>query len=199
MLKANNGIYKGNNPDNYIKINNKLWRIISLNKDGSIKIVSNDKIDSTAWDTNGQTNFKTSSINTYLNKTLYNNLNNLELKKTTFCLTYNQNECQQTINMTIGLLTTKDFLNASNNLKCQTGQEIECQNGNYLSEFSIKNGPEYTLNTIDNNVYIISNGQIKTSSPTITQNIRPVITLHNTTKIIGGSGTKENPYLINEV
>ncbi len=151
------------------------------------------------WDTNNQTNFQTSSINTYLNHNLYNEFNNLELKKTDFCLQFAQNECQKHINMTIGLLTTQDFLNASNNLKCQTGTEIECQKGNYLSDFSIKNGPEYTINTINNNVYIISNGTLKTSTPTQQLNIRPVITLHNTSKIIGGSGTKENPYLISEV
>ena len=35
-------LYRGANPNNYIKFNNELWRIISLEKDGTIKIRRND-------------------------------------------------------------------------------------------------------------------------------------------------------------
>ncbi len=37
-------IYKGANPNNYITFNNELWRIISVENDGSLKIVKNDSI-----------------------------------------------------------------------------------------------------------------------------------------------------------
>lgn len=40
---------------------------------------------------------------------------------------------------------------------------------------------------------------IKTNLPTEILNIRPVLTINKTAKIIGGSGSKENPYLISEV
>ncbi len=43
-------IYKGGNPNNYIKLGNDLYRIISLEKDGTIKVIKNESIGSKAWD-----------------------------------------------------------------------------------------------------------------------------------------------------
>ena len=37
-------IYKGANPNNYIKFNNELWRIISVETDGTLKIIKNEII-----------------------------------------------------------------------------------------------------------------------------------------------------------
>lgn len=90
-------------------------------------------------------------------------------------------------------------MNASNNLNCQNGSEPACKEGNYLAEFSIKSGPEYTLNTNNSNIYIIQDGIISTINPKEKLNIRPVITISNRAKITGGSGTEENPYIIDEV
>ena len=37
--KIVNITYKGANPDNYIIFNDEIWRIISINADGTIKII----------------------------------------------------------------------------------------------------------------------------------------------------------------
>jgi len=37
-------IYKGSNPNNYVKFNNELWRIISIENDGKIKIIKDESI-----------------------------------------------------------------------------------------------------------------------------------------------------------
>ncbi len=44
--KYNDGryVYKGGNPNNFIKFNNELWRIISVEKDGTLKIIKNDSL-----------------------------------------------------------------------------------------------------------------------------------------------------------
>ena len=152
-----------------------------------------------AWDENGQNNFLSSTINTYLNTELKTSLNNLEIKKTSFCLKYNNQTCQKSVDMKFGLLTIKDYLNASNNLNCKTGLETACKEGNYLSNFSIENGPEYTMNYTKNEIYIIKDGLIGTANPHEILNIRPVLAISKTAKIIGGSGTKDNPYILNEV
>lgn len=199
MLKAYNGIYKGKNPDNYLKINNKLWRIISHSQDGSIKIISTESPEKLAWTSTTDTNFTSSNINTYLNKTFYNSVNNLAIKKSDFCLNYNKENCQQKIKITIGLLTTYDYLNASNNANCKIDTIQACKDGNYLSDFSIENGPEYTMNYTKNEIYIIKDGLIGTANPHEILNIRPVLAISKTAKIIGGSGTKDNPYILNEV
>ncbi len=38
-------IYKGGNPNNFIKFNDELWRIISVEKDGSLKIIRANVLD----------------------------------------------------------------------------------------------------------------------------------------------------------
>lgn len=44
-------IYKGANPNNYIEFNNEMWRILSVESDGSLKIIRNDLLDNVAYDT----------------------------------------------------------------------------------------------------------------------------------------------------
>ena len=39
--EPNRYIYKGQNPNNYITFNNELWRIISVENDDTLKIISN--------------------------------------------------------------------------------------------------------------------------------------------------------------
>ena len=36
--------YKGTNPNNYIRFNNEMWRIISIASDNSIKIIRNESL-----------------------------------------------------------------------------------------------------------------------------------------------------------
>lgn len=200
ILIANNGIYKGDNPDNYLKLDDSLWRILSNNSDGSIKVVSNEETAKISWDVDGNTNFDDSTVKTYLNDTFYTSLNSVgEFKSSKFCLTYENDKCTESENVTVGLLTTEDYLNASNNLKCLTGEEKECTTGNYLSDFSEKNGAEYTLNSSNGNIYVINNGIISTSNSKESLNIRPVLTIDKDVKIVGGTGSKANPYLISEV
>ena len=43
-------IYKGGNPNNYIKLGDDLYRIISVEKDGTIKVIKQESIGSMAWD-----------------------------------------------------------------------------------------------------------------------------------------------------
>ena len=47
-------IFKGANPNNYIRFNDELWRIISLEKDGTIKIIRSSAESANAFDTAGQ-------------------------------------------------------------------------------------------------------------------------------------------------
>lgn len=200
ILLANSGVYKGDNPDNYIKIDDKLWRIISNNEDGSVKVISDTNTAQIAWDVNGNVNFDLSTVKTYLNDTFFASLNSISnFKSSSFCTSYDGDKCLKQETLAAGLLTTEDYLNASNNLNCKTGTEAACKEGNYLSEFSESNGPEYTLNSVDDNISIINGGLLSTTSSKNVLNIRPVLTLDKNVKIIGGTGSKENPYQINTV
>lgn len=55
-------IYKGSNPDNYIKFNDEIWRIMSVESDGTLKIIRNESIEKRLWDA---INTRNSSTSTY--------------------------------------------------------------------------------------------------------------------------------------
>ena len=61
--------YVGSDPDNYVWFNNELWRIIGL-FDGQPKIIRNDNYStSLAWDTNEGTDWSNASLKNELNET----------------------------------------------------------------------------------------------------------------------------------
>lgn len=48
-------VYKGANPNNYIKFNNELWRVMAIEKDGTLKIIRLNTLDNNAtFDVNQQ-------------------------------------------------------------------------------------------------------------------------------------------------
>ena len=70
--------YKGTNPNNYVTFNNEKagWRIISIEGDGTIKIIKDANIGMQAWDTSDSNNWaRPATLNAYLNETYYNSLN----------------------------------------------------------------------------------------------------------------------------
>ena len=70
--------YKGGNPNNYVTFNNEQagWRIISIEPDGTIKIMRINSIGNQAWDSSNSNNWaRSTSLNMYLNGTYYNDLN----------------------------------------------------------------------------------------------------------------------------
>lgn len=70
--------YKGANPNNYIKFNNELWRIISI-ENGNLKIMKESPLEEQQpflenMTSDTKIDFSTSSLSVYLNKEYYNNL-----------------------------------------------------------------------------------------------------------------------------
>ena len=47
--EAGKCIYRGGKPDNYIKFNNEVWRMMSLYSSGNLKIIKDDRIDLTGY------------------------------------------------------------------------------------------------------------------------------------------------------
>ena len=80
--------YTGKNPNNYVKFNNELWRIIGViptedtnsNVENRLKIIRTESIGNKYWNTtedittNSYNNWTTATLNTYLNTTYYNTL-----------------------------------------------------------------------------------------------------------------------------
>ncbi len=60
-------IYRGASPSNYITFNNETWRVMSVESDGTLKIIRNESIGNMAWDTKGTRNKSTSTYCTNAN------------------------------------------------------------------------------------------------------------------------------------
>lgn len=193
VLKANNNTYKGTNAGNYINFSGSTWRILKINSDNTITIIKNTPAIKLAYDNNGVIDFENSTINTYLNNTYYNALSQKSyIKPYSYCVGPGDNACSQKYTANVGLVTIKEYMDASNDTNCSLSNLNACANGNFL----VTNEPEYTMNYGNNQVFILNNGTLTTINPNTVLNIRPVVTLKEGTKITSGSGTVESPFLI---
>lgn len=200
---SNRCIYTGKNPNNYITFNNELYRIISIERDGRIKIIKDDSIVELAY---GTTSFDTSNIKSYLNNNYYSLIKTKALiaesnflygtiyGKTTDEIIVNDSSRLTKNNISLASLT--DFLKAG---ICFSPWDKLISNNNPCKQNNwLYSGKEYWLLTNYDNkpIYISSNGSISYISPTTIKQVRPVLYLNSNVVIVGGDGSKENSYKI---
>ena len=212
--------FTGANPNNYITFNNEQagWRILSVECDGTIKIMRNDSIGDMAWDTSDNNNWaRPASLNTYLNSTYYNKLNitsqnqiiaknfsigGVEYDAESLSNSIN-NENTKKWNGKIGLVTITEYLRSNSDIKlCGTpslihDNYINCQLKTwmyYLNShwWTINNQADYNFPAM----IINSNGDFYSTSVSTKAAIRPTIYLSQNIKITGGDGSQNNPYTI---
>ena len=207
--------FKGEKPNNYITFNDELWRIISVECDGKIKIMRDKSIISKAWDSNSLNNWLTpSSLNTYLNGEYLNGLkiaaqNQIVIHKWNIgSITNNNNDLANQINDEnkkswdgkIALPTVSEYLRTNSNTNCKT---FNANNNNYnicknttwmlYSEFW------WTLTSVsgNNNVFTVRyDGHLDFYNSFTSISVRPSVYLSSDIKITGGDGSQNNPYRI---
>jgi len=183
--------FTGNTDKNYVEYSNLLWRIIKINKDNSITMISDSSLTSLAY--GEYLDYQNSYVNKWLNISdkeysgiLEKHLNTPEeyLQKTITCLDtideLNNNECINTDNSNyISLLSTEDFVNIGSK-----------------DSFIINDEYFYLGNSNTNKEiwYVDPEGKITTNKGTDIIGIKPVITIKSNIEYIEGNGTKENPY-----
>ena len=128
--------YKGINPNNYIKFNNEMWRIISIGADNTIKIMRNESIGDMAFDTTGGTygnnNWdRPADIKTYLNDTYFPtittnqdkivshtwSIGKREAANTNLANQVNDENGTQSQTASVGMITSSEFLRANTNTR----------------------------------------------------------------------------------
>ena len=212
--------YKGANPKNYVTFNNEKagWRIISINSDGTIKIMKDEGIGYIAWDTSNSNNWnRPASLNTYLNGDYYNNLTSaaqsqiVESSYYVGAVTNDNNDMQDQVSdekgaiskVKVALPTLSEYLRANSN-KEQCGT-LSLINRNYStcrnSAWMYINDSWWTLSPDSGDssyVFRVSGaGNVYLNSVHITFNaVRPAITLSSEVQITGGTGTKSDPFEI---
>ena len=205
--------FSGNSNDNYVMINDNLFRIIKINNDNTIRLITADSIGNSAFLNNyyvSYLDYNNSNINNFLNTyyqenyqafdsiiensnyysdvTVYNTIND-----TTYFNNYNNlnnnnyiEECNIPYVKKIGLLSAFDFAMVSGSENYLNHDNVEYYTGTYAYQ-KLGSFP---------NIVTIKDGKLnydKTSDNELA--IYPVINLNKDVFAIG-SGTINNPYKI---
>ena len=190
--------YLGEVDDNYLEYSGILYRIIGIDKEKNIKVISDKSV--TMMYSGLEKGYDKSYVNKWLNydkdvsgSGVYEN--NIKesvnyLSSTYYCediiddiknITCDKN----TTNYKISLLSLYDYYKAG-------GKSSFLNNGDtfYLG----------TLNKDNHNYYITSDGEVSINEiSTRTYAVRPVITIISSSVLLSGKGTKDDPYKILEI
>ena len=210
--------YKGANPNNYVTFNNEEagWRIISINSDGTIKIMKDASIGDIEWDSSRSNNWnRPASLNTYLNSTYYNGLNSIaqsQIVEATYyagAVTANNNDIQDQISdekgttskVKVALPTVSEYLRANSN-KEQCGT-LSLYYDNYStcpnSDWMFNSDTWWTLSPYSGDsryvFYVNNTGGVNAGIASKAINaVGPAITLSSKVQITGGDGSQSNPF-----
>lgn len=194
LYKVNNEyLFKGKEVNNYVKYSNRLWRIVKINENNSIELVTDDNQTVLIW--GDEVDYKNSNIYRWLNKQeevdhtgiFFDSLNKpaVYLDITSWCegkIINNKLDCKKDNKKDyVSLLTTIDYVSAK-------GKDSYLNDG--TSSWLLG------LDDKDENIYLSKNGMISSTTPDSGYGVKPLITIKNNIDVQGGDGTKENPYLI---
>ena len=192
-FKSVNGenYFTGKEDNNYLLYSNILWRIIKLNNDNSITVISDKALTYLAY--SKVTSYETSSIFKWLNKgsdeysgILENALNKDYLQKTVTCTDkideLSNSPCKSTNNDNyFTILPIVDYLNVGSKDSYLANEEYF-----YLSNM-----------TTDNKAwYIDDDGSGKMGTGNDILGIRPVLTIKANIDYVAGDGSIDKPYTI---
>ncbi len=184
-------VYKGTNIANYVQYSGRIWRVVSVDKDNNIKLITDDSQTSLVWGIS--TDYKESYVRSWLNdenndiKSFYESLadtsNLLETKTCVDEISEDSITCDDYVEDNIGLLSAYEYQLAG-------GEE------SYL------NIEEYwwtsNVNNDDTAWYVYSKGSLNDTSYSGTMyysyGVRPTITIKGTTEVKSGDGSSDSPY-----
>lgn len=214
-------VFKGEVKNNFILLNEKPWRILRIDEDNNLVLLSQFNTLTSSWDnryneeTNGNygiNNYNISRIKERL-ETEYNGtelLTDSEKSKvvsTKWCIgkrlstdTGNMEavECRvmSEEESPIGLLTLYEYMQVSLDEGCKTIEDRNCTNYNFIHDFentfwSITPSPTNT-----SYAYYITTSGVYESRTNVNRQLRYVIKLGTKAIYSSGSGTEEDPYKI---
>lgn len=213
-------IYRGSNPKNFLRINNKMYRIIQIDGDGDIVAMAEESR-STSFDSSynkdyaeGKAGFNNkyhlSKVNNVIHK--YIDTNFPKKKKFTkylvykhICVgerkpssTYNDGyeECSEVTEKAYkgGVISTHQFLLASLSTDCSTTHDRACANYNYL-----QNKTQWTSIKepgTSYGLYNIGYSGLRTQLASEYDEVYPLVFLSKRAIYSAGDGTENNPYEI---
>lgn len=215
-------IFKGSKVNNYILFSQIPYRIMSIDKDGILKLIKIDpETPSKMWDNkfNVETNrysginiFKDSSMFAYLIEA-YNNTKRISKDMKKHLVAYDicigkRSNLDNTISkevdcslkmekQIISLVNISDYALASLDPNCVNLRSRSCNNYNYLRNVV---SSTWTLNSSSDNTYdvmYISDGLMEVQNARYTEQYNLVVYVDGNELYTSGNGTAESPYLLN--
>ncbi len=183
--------FTGEVENNYVKYSNILWRIVKVNSDKSVTLVSDNAL--TSLNPGTETTYEKTSISKWLNKGEEENTGILEtnLNNTSKYLTFSKT-CKDTVTDTKNI-TCKDKLEDTY-ITAPSVYDYVNTGGN---KGFMNNNEYFYLTNIDkdkNLMYIDSTGKTNSTDDSDILGVKAIITLKNTITLKEGNGTKDNPY-----
>lgn len=220
-LVGENYIFKGNKPKNYINFYGLSYRIVSIDKNGVLKLVrSEPELTRRIWDNKfnidvnrnyGKNIYKDSNI---LATLLADYTNSKKISKSArqhvlaydVCIgkrasnDYSINkglDCSEVLEkQVISLLNISDYAMASLDQDCNSIISRSCNNYNYLTNIA---SSTWTLNSLSDNsyqVYYISSGLSEIQNASVYNEYNIVIYIDGNELYTEGNGTEVDPYII---
>ncbi len=213
-------LFRGEVKNNYVKIGENEWRIIKIDSNNNIALITKFSIEVYPWDNRynidydeftGINDFNVSRIKDTL-KSLYTGIDILSeedkhyvmerkwcIGKRPLTATKAENpECTVLSEESFhyGMLTPYEYLNISIDPNCQKLGDDSCINYNFISYFS---GEFWTMVGVSENtkdVFTIGSRGLSKNSAEFDKKIGVVIYLKNDVMHNGGDGTIDNPYTL---
>jgi len=189
-----NGIYRyvGDVEYNHVKYKGFLWRVVRINEDNSVTLITEDSISSLSYSGSLQ-NYILAWLNEKKEKNTGIFEKSLETKQNELLNTKMCNDVFSELELAgcfepnselkIGILSVYDYLEANAN-------ESYLNNG---TRFWTSNSSDET-----NAWFVAEDGRLSFDSYTNKYGIRPVITISGDKKILDGNGTADSPYILED-
>lgn len=177
-------VYKGENVNNYLYFANQMWRVISINGDGSLEVTTDQYINALNFNDKIAT-FDKSDIKKYLNDKFLSILNKDLLTPASYCL----DEAEDIASITCNNIASEDYVRLLGipeflNSKIDENTYLYNESGYWL------------YNSSSTGAWHTSGSNVSLTVPTNNYLIKPVVRIKNSLQLLGGTGTKEDPYLI---
>lgn len=186
--------FKGNVISNYVSYGNRLFRVISIGKNNTVKVVSEDLVASFMW--GEDSSYATSNLKYWLDNNgeehsgvYYDSLPNPSkfITKTSYREDIlNKEKITETKNKYsdyVSTISISDYVRAN-------GKSSYLNNGKIYYLLGLNGDKE--------NLYVDEDGSVQGCSSLEGYGVRAVITFKANIKVVAGNGSKENPYVIDQ-
>lgn len=211
-------IFKGKNVNNYVSFGGLVWRIMKIDENGNLRLIKNTaEKNKKLWDNKYNVSVKKNyGINDYKNSFILERLNDsyaevneknkAHLIPHDVCvgkraiddmsISYSVDCTEMLEGQYISLINTLDYPMASLDENCKNVGDGACSNYNYLKD--VISTSWTSIGVADNSyeVFYISSGYVSYLNSNKNNNFSWIVYLSGEELYKGGSGTEEDPYVI---